>query len=229
MEAPETNHNQMMNTPKMISCGRESRQIMARFAGVGLAMGLLAVAPSALAQKMYKCDDGKGGKIFQQSPCAETAQEAEAREKETARLKEAEAAKKAEEERKKAEAVQKAKERDKLYQQQMEERAREAAKAQEAESKLLQGTTQAKDVSDGTLTADMETMYPGPWRTATHPALKAALEKAKAKDCDKFRYRQRVGGGSGEFLVHCTKDGASWHTSYLVWLASGSVRGPFKL
>jgi transcription initiation factor IIF auxiliary subunit len=95
-------------------------------------LGLMAVTPLALGQKMHKCDDGKGGVTFQQAPCPETPQEAEAREKETERLKKVEALKKEEEERKKAEALAKLKERDKVYQQQMEERAREAKKAQEA-------------------------------------------------------------------------------------------------
>ena len=186
----------------------------------------------ALGQKMHKCADGNGGAIFQQAPCPETPQEAEARAKETERLKQAEALKKADEERKKAEALAKLKERDKAYQQQMEERAREAAKAKEAEKRVLEGTTKdvsAAPVSDGTLTPDMEQLYPGPWRDAARADLKAAFEKAKIKDCERFRYRQRTGGGPGEFLVHCTTDGKTWIAQYLVWLASGTVKGPYKL
>ena len=186
----------------------------------------MAVAPLALG-KMYKCPDGAGGTTFQQSPCPETPQEAEAREKEKQRLKE-EAARKVEDDaRKKVEQAAKAKERDKAYQQQMEERAQEAKKGQEAEKQILEGT--GKEKSDGSLTADMEKQYPGPWRDAAHPDLKAALAKANTKGCEKFRYRQRTGGGSGEFLVHCTTDGTSWVAQYFVWLTSGTVRGPFKL
>ena len=35
---------------------------------IAIAMGLAAAAPAGLAQKMYRCSDGKGGTIFQQSP-----------------------------------------------------------------------------------------------------------------------------------------------------------------
>ena len=185
------------------------------------------MTPWALGQKMHKCDDGKGGTTFQQAPCPETPQEAEARAKEKERLKEAEAAKKDDEARKKAEALAKAKERDKAYREQMEERAQQAKKAQEAEKKVLEGTGQ--EVSDGTLTADMEKLYPGPWRDTSNPDLKAAFGKAKVTGCEKFRYRQRVGGGSGEYLVHCTTDGRNWVAQYFVWLASGAVKGPYKL
>ena len=187
----------------------------------------MAVAPLALGQKMYKCPDGKGGTTFQQSPCPETPQEAEARAKEKERLKEEEARKKEEAAGKKAEQAAKAKERDKAYQQQMEERAQEAKKAREVEQSLREGTTQEK--SDGSLTLDMEKQYPGPWRDTANADITAAFAKAKIQGCEKFRYRQRVGGGSGEFLVHCTTDGKSWVAQYFVWLASGTIKGPYKL
>ena len=196
-------------------------------ARVGIALGLMAVTPLALGQKMYKCPDGKGGTAFQQTPCPETTQEAEAREKEKARLKEAEAKKKEEDARVKAEQAAKAKERDKAYQQQIEERAAEAKKAQQAEKKILEGT--ATEKSDGSLTADMEKQYPGPWREGAHADLAAALAKAKVQTCQKFRYRQRLGGGSGEYLVQCSADGANWVSQAFVWLATGAVRGPYKL
>jgi len=212
----------------MFSFGRQGlRRGLARCARVGFALGLMSVTPLVLGQKMYKCPDGKGGTIFQQSPCPETAQEIEARAKEKERLKEADARKKEEDARKKAEQAAMAKERDKAYQQKMEERAQEAKKAQEAEKRLLGGTTQEK--SDGSLTPDMEKQYPGPWRDTAHADIAAAFAKAKVKGCEKFRYRQRSGGGSGEFLVHCTTDGTSWVAQYFVWLASGTVRGPYKL
>jgi len=199
----------------------------ARCARIGFALGLMAVTPLALGQKMFKCPDGKGGTTFQQSPCPETPQEAEAREKEKQRRQE-EAARKAEEDaRKKVEAAAKAQERDKAYQQQLEDRAQEAKKAQQAEKQILEGT--GKEKSDGSLTADMEKQYPGPWRDAAHPELNAALAKANAKGCEKRRYRQRAGGGSGEYLVHCSTDGTNWVSQYFVWLATGTVRGPYKL
>ena len=207
---------------------RDSRdQGLAGQIRVALALGLMAVAPLAFGQKMYKCSDGKGGSAFQQTPCSETPQEAEARAKEAERLKAEQARKQEEEVRKKAEGLAKAQERDKAYQQQMEERAEQAKKAQEAEKAILEGT--GKEKSDGSLTADMEKQYPGPWRTAVHPDLTAALAKAQVKDCGKFRYRQRVGGGSGEFLVQCSADGANWVAQCFVWLATGTVRGPYKL
>ena len=198
-----------------------------KYAGVGFAFGLMAATPLAMGQKMYKCPDGKGGMAFQQTPCAETPQEAEARAKETERLKAELAKKKEEEERRQAEQAAKAKERDQAYQKQMEERAEEARKAKAAEGHILEGT--AKEKSDGSLSSDMEKQYPGPWRVNTHPDIAAALAKANAAGCLKFRYRQRTGGRSGEFLVQCSKDGADWISQYFVWLATGTVRGPFKL
>ena len=215
----------------MLPYGQDLRQSLARCASVGLAVALMAVTPLALGQKMHKCSDGAGGTTFQQAPCPETPQEAEARAKETERLKQVEAQKKAEEEKKKADALEKLKERDKLYQQQMEERAREAKKAQEVEKRVLEGTTKDSSaaVSDGTLSPEMDKLYPGPWRESGNADLKGVLDKNKVKDCEKYRYRQRVGGGSGEYLVHCTRDGTNWTAQYLVWLASGSVRGPYKL
>src|ERR1043165_91618 len=194
---------------------------------VALALGLIAVAPLVFGQKMHKCSDGKGGSTFQQTPCPETPQEAEARAKEAERLKAEQARKQEEEVRKKAEGIAKAEERDKAYQQQMEERAAQAKKSQEAEKAILEGT--GKEKSDGSLTADMEKQYPGPWRTAAHPDLTAALAKAQVKGCGKIRYRQRVGGGPGEFLVQCSPDGANWVAQCFVWLATGTVRGPYKL
>jgi hypothetical protein len=205
------------------------RRGLACCARVGLALGLMAVAPLAFGQKMYKCPDGKGGTTFQQSPCyiPETPQETEARAKEKERLKVEEARKKEEDARRKSEQIAKGKERDKAYQQQMEERAQEAKKAQEAEKRILEGA--AVEKSDGSLTPDMEQQYPGPWRDTAKADINAAFAKAKIKGCEKFRYRQRVGGGSGEFLVHCTTDGTSWVAQYFVWLASGTIKGPYKL
>jgi hypothetical protein len=199
----------------------------ARSAGVGFALGLLAVTPLALGQKMYKCPDEKGGTTFQESPCPETPKEAEARAKEKERLKE-EAARKVEEDaRKKAEQSAKAKERDKAYEIQLEERAQAARKAQAAEKHILEGT--AKEKSDGSLTPEMERQYPGPWLEAAHADINAAFAQAKVQGCEKSRYRQRTGGGSGEFLVQCSTNGTEWVAQYFVWLATGTVRGPFKL
>ena len=213
----------------MLSFARQDsrNQGLAGQARVALALGLMAVAPLVFGQKMYKCSDGRGGSTFQQTPCAETPQETEARAKEAERLKAEQARKQAEEERRKAEASAKAQERDRAYQQQMEERAEQAKKAQQAEKAILEGT--GKEQSDGSLTVEMEHQYPGPWRTAVHPDLTAALAKAQVKGCGKFRYRQRVGGGPGEFLVQCSADGANWVTQCFVWLATGTVRGPYKL
>ena len=98
---------------------------------------------------------------------------------------------------------------------------------QEAEKRVLEGT--AVEKSDGSLTPDMEKQYPGPWHDTAKADINAAFAKAKIKGCEKFRYRQRVGGGSGEFLVHCTTDGTSWVAQYFVWLASGTIKGPYKL
>jgi len=187
----------------------------------------MAMTPLALGQKMYKCPDEKGGTTFQQHPCPETSQEAEARAKEKERLKEEAAHKVDDDARKKAEQAAKAKERDKAYQQQIEERAQAAKKAQEAEKHILEGT--AKEKSDGSLTPEMEKQYPGPWRDAAFPDITAAFAKANVQGCEKSRYRQRTGGGSGEFLVQCSTNGTEWVAQYFVWLATGTVRGPYKL
>ena len=213
----------------MLSLARQDsrKHGLAGLARAALALGLMAVAPLVFGQKMYKCSDGKGGSTFQQTPCPDTPQEIEARAKEAERLKAEQARKQQEEERRKAEASAKAQERDKAYQQQMEERAEQAKKAQEAEKAILEGT--GKEKSDGSLTADMERQYPGPWRTAAHPDLTEVLAKAQVRDCATIRYRQRVGGGSGEFLVQCSADGANWVAQCFVWLATGKVRGPYKL
>ena len=213
----------------MFSIGRQDlRRGFTHCARIGFVLGLMAVTPLALGQKkMYKCPDGKGGTTIQQFPCPETADEVAAREKEKERLKVEEARKKEEDARKKAEGAAKAKERDAAYQKQMEERAQEALKTQEAEKKLLEGT--ALEKSDGSLTPEVEKFYPGPWKDG-NPAITAALLKANVKNCDKFRHRARAGGGANEFMVQCTTDGGkSWATQYFVWIASGAVKGPFKL
>ncbi len=108
------------------------------FVRVALAAGLVASAPAALGQKLNKCPDGKGGTVFQQEKCAETADQAEARNKERARI-EAEAQRNKEEAaRRKEESVQKAQERDKAYQDQMKGRAEEQKKSREADQRMGQ-------------------------------------------------------------------------------------------
>jgi hypothetical protein len=199
---------------------------MRRYAPFGLVLGLLAVAPAAFGQKIYKCSDGKGGTTIQQSPCPETPQEAEARQKEKERRDAEAARKKADDERKKAEAAEKAKERDEAYKKEMEARTQELKKAEEAQKRLMEGTKH--EVSDGTLSAEMEKQYPGPWREDAKPEVMAALAKANAR-CGKLRYRQRVGGGPGEYLVHCSPDGKDWNQQYFVWPQSNTVRGPYKM
>ena len=91
---------------------RDFRQAFARCTYVGIALGLLAAPSSALAQKMSKCPDGKGGWVFQQGVCPETPEQAEARAKERERAQAEVAKKKDDEARKKEESIQKAKDRE---------------------------------------------------------------------------------------------------------------------
>jgi len=187
---------------------------------MGLAAGLVAVSPLA-AGKMYKCTDG-GAVVFQQSPCPETAKEAEAREKEKQRLKAEEARMKEEAARKKEEQARMARERDKAYQLQLEERK----KAEEAEKRLLKGTEHAKAEADSGLPDNIEAAYPGPWKETTNVAINAALSKNKVAGCDKFQYRHR-GDGGADYLVHCgTNPKGKVH--YFVWPKHGGVRGPVR-
>jgi hypothetical protein len=192
----------------------------------------------ALAQKMFKCPDGKGGVTFQQAACAETPEEADKRAKER-EAREAEAArKKAEEARKKEEAIQKGKERDAAYQQQMKERAEAQKAAADLERKILEGTGKeggAKPVAaaaaaggaapatddDGGLPPHVAQTYPGPWKTGGNTIIASALGKKQVVGCDKYRYRQRP---NGEFMVNCIPG----KNHYFVWPQSEAVSGPVK-
>lgn len=214
-----------------------------RHARVAVAAGLMAVAPFAFGQKMYKCTDESGHTVFQQAPCAETAKDAEARMKEKARLEAEAVRKKEEDERKKAEAIAKARERDKAYEQQVVERAEERRKAQEAEKKLMQGTTlegrtpgaavampgapPAPPVADDEgLPGAMASVYPGPWKDGPNPVITSAFGKKPVQGCNPYRYRQRAGGGVGEFLVQCQAGG--YKVNYFVWPQTEAVKGPVR-
>ena len=216
-----------------------------RGAHVGIALGLMAAAPLALAQKMYKCTDASGSTVFQQSPCPETAKEAEARAREKERIEAEAARRKAEEARRKAEAIAKGKERDKAYEQQMKERAEERRKAEEAEKRLMQGTTlegskpgaaaaaaapgaapAAPAGDDGGLPSGMGSVYPGPWKEGANSVIASAFGKKAIQGCDQYRYRQRAGGAPGEFLVQCKPGGNKVH--YFVWPQTEAVKGPVR-
>jgi hypothetical protein len=199
---------------------------LARTIQAAAAVALLAAAPVALAQKMYKCTDASGATVFTQQKCAETPQELEARQKEKERI-DAEAKRaKDDAERKKAESAARVRERDKAYQENLKARAEDQKKFDEAQKRLLQGTSREAGYEDGTLAPDVADLYPGPWKTEAHAGIAGALAKNKAKGCEKIRYRQRKGGGAGEYFVHCTTDGTKW-VSYLVWPQSDSVKGPY--
>ena len=197
---------------------------------VALTLSVLAAAPVAFGQKMYKCSDGKGGTVFQQSPCGESAQEAEARSKERERI-EAEAAKKKEDEaRKKAENIEKAKERDKAFLDQEKQRVEERKKVEEAERRLMQGTSGGAGLPgafDGSLPSSVENIYPAPWKTDLRTDIASTLGKKQIQGCNKFRYRQRL-GGLNEYVVQCTPDGGTNWVTYFVWPGSDGIRGPAK-
>lgn len=213
----------------MYSFGRcDRKRRLARCVHVVLALGLMAASPFALGQRMYKCSDGAGGVTFQQSPCPETAKEAEARLKERERLQAEELRRKEDEARRKEEAARKARERDQAYQERAKELAEERRRIEEAERRLMQGTGQVSAKEDTELPPDIAKVYPGPWREDSNATIATALGKVQAQGCGKFRYRQRAGGGTGEYLVHCTSNAAS-RDHYFVWPQSGAARGPVKL
>src|SRR5262245_54597812 len=125
-----------------------------------LTLVLAAAAPAAMAQKMFKCPDGKGGTVFQQGACPETEAEAEARKKERDRIQAEQAKKKEDEERRKAETIQKAKERDKVFLDQQEERR----KIEEAEKKAMKASLPAGATDEGNLPDSVSETYPAPWK-----------------------------------------------------------------
>jgi hypothetical protein len=205
----------------MLAFGRkDSRQAWFRCAHAGLALALVAAAPLAFGQKMYRCSDGKGGTTFQQSPCPETAAEADARAKEKERLLAEEARKKEEAARRKEEQLQKARDRDKAYQELEKQRAEERKRAEAAERKILEGAGQgaapaaaAPAAASATATAkddlppDLAESYPGPWRPDSNPLIAKALATNQIKNCGAMSTRQRA-GGSKEFIVKCGTSGA---------------------
>ena len=198
----------------------------ARNLRVAVAIGLIASAPAALGQKMYKCPDGKGGMGFQQTPCAETPQELEARKKEEEARKVEFQRQKEEEARKKEEAAQKAKERDAAYQEQLRLREEVDKKNKAAEQGMLGGTSKEKGFDDGSLPAGFDKSHPGAWKEVAHGDITATLSKAKTPGCAQYRYRQRA-NGLPEYVVQCTTDKKNWVT-YFVWPRSDTVKGPAK-
>ena len=196
---------------------------MGKSVQLGFALLLMAGAPVAFGQKMYKCPDGKGGTTFQQEKCAETEAEADKRNKER-ELREAEAKKKKEEEeRRKAETIEKAKERDKAFLEQQEARR----KIEEAEKKTLEVNKPATSADEGGLPEHVSETYPGPWKEGNNTIITNAFSTKTIAGCSPYRYRQRSGGGQGEFLVQC-KTGGVKKNHYFVWPASGAVYGPVQ-
>jgi hypothetical protein len=190
---------------------------------VALVAAALAASPSALAQKMYRCPDGKGGTVFQQGACPETEQEAEARKKERDRLQAEQVKKKEDEERRKAEQIEKARERDKAYLQQQEERR----KLEEAEKKAMDANRPATSSDEDGLPDNVAVTYPGPWKEGNNTIITNAFAKKPIEGCSPYRYRQRAGGGAGDFLVQC-KTGGAKKNHYFVWPQSEAVYGPVK-
>jgi len=66
--------------------------------------------------------------------------------------------------------------------------------------------------------------YPGPWHDDLHIGISRALVKNKIRGCGEYKYRPSI-KDSGEYLVHCSADGARW-SAYIVWEHSGAVTGP---
>lgn len=190
---------------------------------IALALGLLATSSTALAQKMYKCPDGKGGTVFQQGACGESEAEAEARKKERDRIQAEQARKKEEEDKRKAEAIEKARERDKAYMQQQEERR----KLEEAEKKAIDAHKPAMSEDDGGIPDHVADTYPAPWKEGVNTIINNAFAKKSIEGCGSYRYRQRTGGGAGDFLVQCKSTGVK-RNHYFVWPQSEAVYGPVR-
>lgn len=197
-----------------------------RWIAITLAAGLVASAPAVMGQRLNKCPDGKGGVVFQQEKCGETAEQAEARMKEKARADAQAQQRKEEEARRREESMRRARERDRAYEQQQAERAEAERKARAAEQRLMQGTGKAREVDDGSLPPQYAQSHPGAWKEAPDPAITAALVKNRTPACDHYRYRQRA-GGLPEYLVQCTADKSNWVT-YFVWPRAETVKGPAR-
>ena len=115
----------------------------------------------------------------------------------------------------------------------------------EAEKRLMQGTTlegakttgaaaapaapgaaaAAPAGDDGSLPSGMVSIYPGPWKEGSNNVIASAFTKKAIQGCDQYRYRQRAGGGPGEFVVQC-KPGNKVH--YFVWPQTEAVKGPVR-
>jgi flagellar biosynthesis GTPase FlhF len=209
-------------------------------ARIVLALVLTAATPLALAQKMYKCSDGKGGTTFQQAPCPETAAEADARTKEKERVQAEEAKKKEDAARKKEDAIQKAKDRDKAYQDSEAQRAEERKKAAEAEKKIMEGARQDAGVAAGTpagaaadaaaakvgsaiegVPTDIAALYPGDWRDTPHGGISTAFKNNQIKGCGQYKFRNSANQG-GPMLVQCTEAGSK-PAFYYVYPTTGGV------
>lgn len=66
--------------------------------------------------------------------------------------------------------------------------------------------------------------YPGPWREDFNLNISKALGAKSVSGCGQYKFRESS-RDSGEYLVYCTRDGASW-VSYVVWTKTGAVLGP---
>jgi len=191
-------------------------------------------------QVSFTGSDGKGGTIFQQAPCPETAAEADARAKEKERIQAEEAKKKEDAARKKEETIQKAKDRDKAYVEGEAQRAEERKKAAEAEKKIIEGARQDAGAAAGTPAAaaadaaaakagsaiegvpsDIAALYPGDWRDTPHGGISTAFKNNLIKGCGKYKFRNSANQG-GPMLVQCTEAGTK-PAFYYVYPTTGGV------
>lgn len=70
-------------------------------------------------------------------------------------------------------------------------------------------------------------MYPGPWREDFDLGISRALVQSKVTGCGQYKFRASA-TQSGEFLVHCSRDGVHWR-AYFVWTRIEEAEGPYSV
>lgn len=74
---------------------------------------------------------------------------------------------------------------------------------------------------------EIESQYPGPWKTDFNMKVTKALSQYGARGCGIIIYRTSRNSES-EFLAACSTDNENWK-AYMVWPNIGEVMGPYTL
>lgn len=75
--------------------------------------------------------------------------------------------------------------------------------------------------------AEIESQYPGPWKTEFNMKVTKALSQSGARGCGIIIHRTSRNSKS-EFLAACSTDNENWK-AYMVWPNIGEVMGPYTL